>query len=112
MRTLNRVNNFPMTIATGLFDYRATVRFDLNVVFVTTSCEIERVPETVGRFCRILTDKIGWCVTAIATGNRPVRGLQPGVKFLTHNMTVRAGGRVVGEVGPSFCICESICADA
>ncbi len=72
MRAFNRTDDFFMTVTTGLFDDLEAMWFYLNVVFVETSREVERVPEPVRRFCRILTDEIFWCVTAVADSNGSV----------------------------------------
>jgi hypothetical protein len=67
---LNSLNDLLMTIAAGFFGYILTMRLDLNVVFVTTGGEIERMPETIACFRGVLADEVRRCVTAIACRDR------------------------------------------
>ena len=51
-----------------------------------------------------------WQLLQVATA--AVRRLEPAVEFLLHDMAVGAGRRIIGEVGPTLGIGESVYADA
>src|SRR5262245_17466949 len=70
------------------------------------------MPEAVGRFRRILAHEVRRGVAAVASRNRAVRRLEPAVELLLHDMAVGAGRRIIGEVGPTLGISESIDTDA
>ena len=101
-----------MAVATCLLGDLATVPLDLNIVLVAASREEKRMPEAVGCFYRVLGHEIRRRVTAIARRNRAVRRLYPAVKLLAHDVTVRAGGGIVGQVRPAFGIGKSVDTDA
>ena len=101
-----------MAVATGLLGDLPAVRFDLNIVLVAARGEKKRMPEAVGRFRRILADEVCRGVAAVAVGHRPVRRLEPAVELFAHDVAVGAGRRIIGEVGPTLGIGESVYADA
>ena len=70
------------------------------------------MPKTVRRLRRVLADEICRRVAAIAGGDRAMGRLEPAVELLAHDMAVGAGRRIIGEVGPTLGIGESINANA
>jgi len=51
-------------------------------------------------------------MAVVAHGDRPVAGFDPGGIVIVHDMTIRAGRRIVREVGGALCIDERIGADS
>src|ERR1043166_3940179 len=108
VRCFNRIDNFSMTVTTGLLGDLPAMRFDLNVVFIAAGGEEKGMPESVRCLRRVLADKVCRGVAAIAGGNRAVRRLEPTVEFFAHDMTVGASRRIVSKIGPTFGIGEGV----
>src|SRR5262245_32381067 len=70
------------------------------------------MPEAVRCLGCILADEVRRRVATIAGRNRAMGRFEPAVELLLHDMAVGAGRRVVGEVGPTLGIGESINTDA
>ena len=70
------------------------------------------MPEAVGRFRRILADEVCRGVAMVAGRNCPVRRLEPAVELFAHHMAIGAGRRVIGQIGPTPGVGESVCANA
>jgi hypothetical protein len=111
VRRLDRVDNFFMARAAGLFGNLPAERFDLNIVLVATRGEEKRMPKAVGRFRRILADEVCRRVAMVAGRDCAVGRLEPTVEFFAHDVAVRTGRRIVGEIRPALGISESIDAD-
>src|ERR1044071_8000998 len=58
VRCFNRIDNFSMTVTTGLLGDLPAMRFDLNVVFIAAGGEEKGMPESVRRLRRVLADKV------------------------------------------------------
>jgi hypothetical protein len=69
------------------------------------------MPEAVRCFYRVFADEVCRRVAAIAACHRAVRRLEPAVELLAHDVAVRAGLRVIRQIGPAPGICESVYAD-
>src|SRR5262245_7698918 len=95
-----------MTLAAGLFGDLAASVGDLDRLFEPPGSEVVGVPETVASLCGILAEEAGGRMAVVADCNRPVGGFDPPIKLIAHDVTVCAGGRVVGHVRPALCIGE------
>src|SRR5215207_6245179 len=74
--------------------------------------EVERVPEAVARLGVVLAQQVVRRVAVVAAGDRAVRGLDPAVELLAHDVTVGARLRVVGQVRVAARVDEGEAADA
>src|SRR5687767_6592905 len=90
MGGFDRLDNFSMTGPARLFSNGLAVRLDLNVVLVASRSEEKRVPEAIRCFRHILAEEVCRRVTAIAVRHRAMRGLEPAVELLLHDMAVGA----------------------
>ena len=94
----NRTDNLLVTLAASSLSNFAPVRRDLNIVREPAGGEVVGMPESVARFGRVFTNKLGRSVTVVANGDRPVARLNPGVVLLIHDVTIDASVRVIGHV--------------
>ena len=69
VRAFNRLHDFLVTLAAGLFSYFTPSRRDVNVVFKPARREVVGMPETVARFSGVLRNQSGRCMAIIAYGN-------------------------------------------
>src|SRR6185295_4617171 len=70
--------------------------------------EVIRVHDAVPGLGPVLADQVVRHVAVVADGHRVVASLQPAVVLLVHDMAVRAGPGVVGEVRPAFRVPERV----
>src|SRR4051794_6982847 len=68
--------------------------------------------EAVGGLDGVLTGEIMRSVAVVARGSRVMATLNPGSVVIAHDMAVRTGFRIVGEVGVSLGVNEGIEAEA
>src|SRR3954466_4755729 len=68
--------------------------------------------ESVGGLDGVLAREIVRRVAVVARGNGMVTALDPGSVVIAHDMAVRTGFRIVGEVGVSLGVNEGIEAEA
>ena len=73
VRSFNRACDLLMALSARLLSNLAAVRFDLNNVLVPAGCEVERVPEAVRSFRRVLAYKARRSMAIVANSNRTVR---------------------------------------
>src|SRR5215831_1968426 len=106
-----RGNRFVASPA-GILDHPVIEFRDLNGVGVISAGEVERVPESVVRFYRVLSDDVVRRVAVIAGGHRMVARFHPGIVLRLHNVAVRTSGRVVGHVRVSLGVDEGVGAKA
>jgi len=79
---------------------------DLDCVGIPAGGEVERVPESVVGLDGVLSENVVRRVAVVAGGSRVMARLEPCIVLRAHDVAVRAGGWVVGEVGVSLGIDE------
>ena len=98
VRAFDRVDDFLMTLATGLFSNFAAHGCDVYVVFKPAGGEVVGMPETVARFGCVLRDQSGRRVAIVADGDGAMARLYPTAKLVLHHMTVHTRLSVVSHV--------------
>ena len=87
-----------MTFPAGFFGDLKAVFGNAYVVFEPTGGEVVRMPESVARLGHVLADELRRRVAVVADGCVAMTGLQPPAVLIVHDMTVRAGRGIVGQV--------------
>jgi hypothetical protein len=100
-----------MAIATRRLSNRAASLLHLNWLVKVSCSERIRVPEAVIGLDIIFAEKVVWRVAVITGGDRAMARLHPSIKLFSHDMTVGAGRRVIGQIRPALGIKESVAAD-
>src|SRR5687767_7099691 len=98
MRAFNRLHNFLMTFAAGLFSYFPPSLRDVNVVFKPARREVVGMPETVACFGCVLANESGRRVAIVAHGDCTMARFHPAAKLLLHDMTIHTRFSVVSHV--------------
>ena len=75
---------------------------DFDGVGIPASGEVKGVPEAVVGLHRVLAEEIMRRVAIVACCDRMVARLHPGVVLALHDMTIRARGRIIRQVGISL----------
>jgi len=101
-----------MASPAGILDHFVVELRDLDGVGVVPGREIERVPEPIVGLDRVLSDDVVRRVAVIADRDHMMARLQPRFILRLHHMTIRAGFRIVGEVGVSLGVEKGVCAQA
>jgi len=91
-----------------LLDDRSVEGLDLDRIGEIPEREVKRVPEAVPGLRGHLADGIVGRVAVVAGRGRVVRGAHPAVVLLAHDVAVRAGVGIVGEVGAAMGIGEGV----
>ena len=107
-RHRDRFHHRLMAVSTGLLGHPTVAFVDLYRFVECIGREIVRVPKSVRSFRVILPEEVMGRMTVVAGGNGFVTGLQPAAVLLVHDMAVRAGARVVAEIGISLRIHERV----
>lgn len=68
----------------------------------STGSEGQRVVEPVNTLDRVFTEKVMRGMTIVADRDGVMAGLKPGIVVVLHDVAIRAGGRVVGEIRRSL----------
>src|SRR5581483_8582653 len=97
-----------MTAAARVFSDLVVELRNFNGVRIMAAGEVEGVPEPVVRLHGIFSDRVMRGMAIVTGCDRMMAGLQPGIVLRLHNMTIRAGGRVIGEIGISLGVDESV----
>lgn len=100
-----------MTFPAGLFGHLKAVFGNAYVVFKPTRGEVVRMPESVARLGHVLADELRRRVAIVADGYVAMTGLQPSAVLLVHDVTVRAGRRIVCHVRISFRVNKRVGSD-
>jgi hypothetical protein len=98
VRAFNRLYDFLVTLAAGLFSYFSASLCDVNVVFKPAGREIVGMPEPIARFSGILRNQSGRRVAIVANRNRAMARLQPPAKLILHDMTIHTRFGAIGHV--------------
>src|ERR1044072_3594043 len=85
---------------------------DANRLVERARREVERMPEAVARFGVVLAHKVVRRVAVVAGGDGAVRGLDPAVELLAHDVAVGARLRGVRQVRVAARVDEGEAADA
>ena len=101
-----------MASPAGILDDPVVKFRDLNGVRVISAGEVERVPESVVGFDRVLSDDVVRRVAVIAGGHRMVARFHPGIVLRPHHVAVRTSGGVVGQVRVPLGVDEGLGAKA
>lgn len=101
-----------MTLAARFFRIREAALRNANVVFEPAGGEIVRMPEAVARLRHVLADEVRRRVAIVTDRRVAMAGLEPRVVLFVHDVTVRAGGRIVSQVGVSARVNKRVRADA
>ena len=108
VRAFDRLHDFLVTLAAGLFRYFSDSLRDVNVVFKPAGREIVGMPEPVARFSGVLRNQPGRRVAIIANRDRAMARLQPAAKLVLHDMTVNARFGVIGHVRITTSVDEGV----
>jgi len=100
-----------MTSAACVLDDSMIEFRDLDGVRIPAGREVKGMPEAVVGFHRILPENIVGSVAIVAGGRRAMAGFQPGIILGAHHMTIRAGSRVIGEIGITLGVNEGEAAE-
>src|SRR5688572_27860897 len=87
-----------MTFPAGFLGDLKAVFGNADVVFEPTGGEVVRMPESVARLGHVLANELRRRVAVVADRCVAMTGLQPTAVMLVHDVTVRAGGGIVGQV--------------
>ena len=102
----NAVCDFGVTLRTGPLGDGPISSCYLNVVFEVTGSEGIRMEEAVYGLGPILRYQPRRSVTVIANSDVAMTRLHPARPLFFHNVTIRACGRVVGQIGTATSIAE------
>lgn len=97
--TQNGVGQFGVTGLTRRFGDAVVIALYLNIVRKSSGGKSEGVKEPIRGLDGVLADEIVGRMTVVALGNRVVTALHPCGVVVLHDMAVRAGFRIVGEIG-------------
>ena len=101
-----------MAAAAGVFRNGFIHARCLERLVKSTGGEGQRVIKPVNTLDRVFPEKVMRCMAVIADRDGVMAGLEPGVVVVLHDMAIRAGGRVVGEIRRPLGVDERIPAQA
>ncbi len=87
-----------VAMAAGGLGHPAVAFGDADVLGEAAGGEGKRMEEAVDAFGEVLGNQSGRGVTVVAHGDGAVATLDPAVELFVHDMAIRAGTRIVGEV--------------
>ena len=106
--SVDRRGDVLVAAAAGVFCYLMIELRDLDGVGISAGREIERMPESVICLNRIFSDDVVRSMTVVASSDRVMARLQPGIILSSHHVTIHASGRIVRQIGISLGIYERI----
>ena len=95
-----------------VLDNSQTAAFDLNRLVKILKSKALAMPQPVLDLRQILADQIVRHVAVVAHRESVMARLLPTVVLLAHDVTVDAGGRIVGQIRPAAGLDEGEAADA
>src|SRR5687767_1974220 len=103
---IDRRDDLFVTVPASAFRHLVIPRRDAKRIGVVAGREIEGMPEPVPRFRCVLTEERMRSVAIVAHRRLAMTGFHPRREVLVHDVTVRAGGGIVGEIRRTARIAE------
>ena len=85
-----------MAFPAGHLCYLVISSSDPKGIWITAGGEIERVPEPISRFRRVLANESWRSVTVVAHSDSAMACPRPGIEMVAHDVAVGARFRIVG----------------
>src|SRR5476649_1670080 len=96
---IDGLNNVAVASAAGVFGYMSAGIADLNIVGEISGSEVKRMKESVAGFYGVFAREVVGSVTIVAGCGMFVATLDPAVVLRIHDMAIRAGLWIIGEIG-------------
>ena len=108
----NVVDDGGVTFETGLVGNLPVAFVGNDIVGKPSGGESKRVPKTVLRFGHVFADEVRRRMAIVAGCDRAMRGFQPTVVMILHDVAVCACGRIIGQIRRAFGINKRVADNA
>jgi hypothetical protein len=98
---LDGIDNRLVTVTAGILGDAPVAVCDPKRIRISPSREVEGMPETVLRFCRVFADEVVRRVTVVA-GSGPMTASLPGCEVLAHYVAIGARSGIIREIRSAF----------
>src|SRR5262249_1048401 len=92
-------NEVAVTVETRGLQRRSVARLDVDRLLEILERERSAVVVAVQPLREVLPEEVVWHMAIVAGRHRVMRALLPALVLRVHDVTVRAGGRVVAQIG-------------